>query len=60
MFFLLAKTVKCKAEKCVFQVTAVQLVYNPFSQIVSQLELNSQLQLILQSDPITLCVPIST
>ena len=40
--------------------TAVQLVYNPFSQFVSQLELYSQLQLSLQSDPIGLGVPIST
>ena len=30
------------------QVTAVQLVFNPFSQLVPQLELYSQLQLQLQ------------
>ena len=40
--------------------TAVQLVYSHFSQFVSQLELYTQLQLSLQSDPIALSVPIST
>ena len=40
--------------------TAVQAVYNPFSQFVPQLELYSQLQLSLQSDHIALGVPIST
>ena len=38
-------------------VTAVQLVFNPFSQLVLQLELYSQLQLSLWSDPITFSVP---
>ena len=36
--------------------TAVQLGSNPFSQFLSQLELYSQLQLSLQSDPIALGV----
>ena len=40
--------------------TAVQIVYNPFSKSLSQLQLYSQLQLSLQSDPIVLGVPIST
>ena len=39
--------------------TAVQLVFNTFSQFVSQLKLYSQLQLILWSDPIAFSVPIS-
>ena len=39
--------------------TAVQLVYTPFSQFISQLELYSQLQLSLQRDHIALGVPIS-
>ena len=42
------------------RLTAVQLVYNPFSQFISQVELYSQLQLSLKSDPITLGVPIFT
>ena len=37
--------------------TAVLLVYNPFSQFGPQLELYSQLQLSLWSDPIALGVP---
>ena len=37
--------------------TAVQLVFNPFSQIVPKLEVYSQLQLSLWSDPITFSVP---
>ena len=41
-------------------VTAVQLVFNPFSQLDPQLELYSQLQLSLLSDPITVSVPKST
>ena len=40
--------------------TAVQLVYNTFSQFVSQAQLYSQSQLSLQSDPIALGVPTST
>ena len=40
--------------------TAVRLVYNPFSQFGPQLELYSQLQLSLWSDPIALGVPNST
>ena len=36
--------------------TAVQLVFNPFSQFVPQLELYSQLQLSLWSDPIAFFV----
>ena len=40
--------------------TAIKLGYNPFSQVVSQLELYSQLQLSLQSDPIAPGVPIFT
>ena len=40
--------------------TAVQLAFNPFSQFIPQLELYSQLQLSLWSDPITLSVPKST
>ena len=42
------------------QVTTVQLVFNPFSQFVPQLELYSQLQLSLSSDHIAFCVPKST
>ena len=41
-------------------VTADLLVFNPFIQFVSQLELYSQFQLSLWSDPITLGVPNST
>ena len=41
----------------IFPITAVQLVFNPFSQLVPQLELYSQLQLILWSDPIAFSVP---
>ena len=41
-------------------VTAVQLVFNPFSQLVPQLELYSQLQLSLWSDPIAFSVPKPT
>ena len=37
--------------------TAVQLVFNPFSQLVPQLEHYSQLQLSLWSDPIAFSVP---
>ena len=40
--------------------TAVQLVYIPFSQFISLAELYSQLQLSLWSDPIALGVPTST
>ena len=40
--------------------TAVQLVFNPFSQLVPQLELYSQLQLSLWSDPIAGSVPKPT
>ena len=40
--------------------TAVQLVYNPFSQFISLAQLYSQLQLGLWSDPIALCVPTYT
>ena len=40
--------------------TAVQLVFNPFSQFVPQLELYSQLQLSLWSDPIVVSVSKST
>ena len=39
-------------------ITAVRLVYNPFSQFGPQLELYPQLQLSLWSDPIALGVPI--
>ena len=42
------------------QSTAVQLVFNPFSQLVPQLELYSQLQLSLWSDPIAFSVPKPT
>ena len=51
---------------CVFnrpgeaRAAAFRLGSNPFSQVVSQLELYSQLQLSLQSDPIALDVPIFT
>ena len=37
-------------------ITAVQLVFKPFSQLVPQLELYSQLQLSLWSDLITFSV----
>ena len=40
--------------------TAVQLVFNPFNQFVPQLELYSQLQLSIWSDPIAFSVPKST
>ena len=40
--------------------TAVQLVFNPFSQLIPQLELYSQLQLSLWSDPIACSVPKPT
>ena len=40
--------------------TAAQLVFNPFSQLVPQLELYSQLQLSLWSDPIAFSVPKPT
>ena len=40
--------------------TAVQLVFNLFSQLVPQLELYSQLQLSLWSDPIAFSVPRPT
>ena len=39
------------------ELTAVQLVYNPFRKFVSQAQLYSQLQLSLWSDPITFSVP---
>ena len=42
------------------RLTAVQLVFNPFSQFIPQVEFNSQLQLSLWSDSITLSVPKST
>ena len=48
---------KKSKQKLIFSLshgTAVQLVYNSFSQIVSQLEIFSKLQLSLQSDPIAL------
>ena len=38
-------------------VTAVQIVFNPFSQLVPELELYSHLQLSLWSDPIAFSVP---
>ena len=41
-------------------VTAVQPVFTPVDQFVPQLELYSQLQLILWSAPITVSVPKST
>ena len=41
-------------------ITAVQLVFNPFSQFVPQLEVYSQFQLSLWSDPIAFSVPKST
>ena len=41
-------------------VTAVQLVFNPFSHFFPQLELYSQLQLSLWSDPTMFSVPKST
>ena len=37
--------------------TAVQPVFNPFSQFIPQLELYSQLQLSLWCDPIAFSVP---
>ena len=40
--------------------TAVQTVFNPFSQFVPQLELYSQLQLSRWSDPIASSVPKPT
>ena len=40
--------------------TAVQLVFNPFSQLVPQLELYTQLLLSLWSDPIAFSVPKPT
>ena len=43
-----------------FEGTAVQLVYSPFIQFVSQAQLYSQMQLSLQIDPIALGVPIFT
>ena len=42
------------------QSTAVQLVYNPFIQFVSQAKLYSHLELSLQGDAIALGVPTST
>ena len=45
---------------CLLENTAVQLVFNPFSQLVPQLELYSQLQLSLWSDPIAFSVPKPT
>ena len=69
-FFLTALLFVCRMRRLVFyqispvhpvsesivSVTAVQLVYNPFSQLFTYLELYSQLQLNLKSDPITLGV----
>ena len=52
---LLPRTYQCRPRS-----TAVQLVFNTFSQFVSQLELYSQLQLSLWSDLIALGVPNST
>ena len=43
-----------------YQGTAVQLVFNPLSQLVPQLELYSHLQLSLWSDPIAFSVPKPT
>ena len=43
-----------------YEGTAVKLVFNPLSQCVPQLELYSQLQLSLWSDPIAFSVPRST
>ena len=40
--------------------TVVQLVYNPFSQFVSQAQFYSKFQLNLKSDPISLGVSTST
>ena len=40
--------------------TAVQLVFNPYSQFIPQIELYSQSQLSLWSDPNAFCVPKST
>ena len=40
--------------------TAVQLVFTPFSQLIPQLELYSQLQLSLWSNPLAFSVPKST
>ena len=40
--------------------TAVQLVFNPYSQLVPQLELYSQLKLSLRSDPVAFSVPKPT
>ena len=40
-----------------FHSTAVQLVFDPFSQFVPQLQLYSPLQLSLWSDPIAFSVP---
>ena len=42
------------------EITAVQLAFNPSSQLVPQLELYSQLQLSLWSDPIAFSVPKPT
>ena len=39
---------------------AAQLVFNPFSQFIPQVEFNYQLQLSLWSDSISLSVPKST
>ena len=43
-----------------YDYTAVQLVFNPFSQFVPKLKLYSQLQLSLWSDPIPISVPKPT
>ena len=51
---------QCQCRMETIDSTADQLVYNPFSQLISQLELYSQLDLSLQSDPIALCVLIYT
>ena len=51
---------KLKHRKMKSVSTAVQPVFNPFSQFVPQLELYSQLQLSLWSDPIAFSVPKPT
>ena len=43
---------------CRWGSTAVQLFYNPFSQFISLVQLYSQLQLSLWSDPIDVDVPM--
>ena len=53
--FFIGATIRSHCED-----TAVHLVFNPFSQLVPQLELYSQLQLSLWSDPIAFIVPKPT